>query len=153
MKRLSAVKNFFDNMNRTVLLAIGVIIIAGLVAATFALGDTDQVAEQPDHDVAQQQQEQATDTTTGSEGEETEHEAGSEEENDASQTQATQNDSDGSNGGEAGGNDQEGSNSQAMPSQLADTGPVTPLAAAVLLGASGYFYRRSRNSLDNSRQE
>lgn len=152
MKRLSAVKNFFDNMNRTVLLAIGVIIIAGLVAATFALGDTDQVAEQPDRDVAQQQ-EQGTDATTGGEGEETEHEAGSEEENGASQTQATQNESDGSNGDEAGDDDQEAGNGQAMPSQLADTGPVTPLAAAVLLGASGYFYRRSRNSLDNSRQE
>lgn len=152
MKRLSAVKNFFDNMNRTVLLAIGVIIIAGLVAATFALGDTGQVVEQPDRDVAQQQ-EQETDATTSGEGEETEHETGSEEENGTSQTQATQNDSDGSNGDEAGDDDQEAGNGQSMPSQLADTGPVTPLAAAVLLGASGYFYRRSRNSLDDSRQE
>lgn len=157
---MGRVKDFFNNMNRSVLLAIGLIVIAVLIAATFALGDTDEVAEESNGgDATQQEQQEGGTNGTGENG--GQEGAGGEEANDGEET-AVNPTGDGSNGGtngEEGTQDgevaQTGGNSEgeSMPSQLADTGPVTSAAAALLLGAGGYLYHRSRNDLEERRKE
>ncbi len=158
MARFSKVTDFFNNMNRSVLLALGLIVIAVLVAATFALGDTDEVAEEPGNGDAtqQEQQQEGGADETGENGAEQEDgetngggEAAAEPTEDGSNGEGTESDGEvAQTGGDT--NEDEGGS---MPSQLADTGPVTSAAAALLLGAGGYLYHRSRSDLEEHRKE
>lgn len=141
--KVSNAKGFLDNINRSVLLGIGLVVIAGLVAVAFVLGDTDQVADRSNNEATQQQEENQEAGVSGNE--DTETAAGSED------AESTEEDANGQTTDEEGNNDQEAT-VNAAPSQLADTGPVS-LSAALLLGAGGYFYHRSRNNLEESRKE
>lgn len=137
MDRFSRVKDYVSGISRTAWLALGLILIAVLIAATFAFGDTSDVANQEDNGEVSEQEEQVNgEKVNNEEGEEV---AGTSEEDETVEEEGNENESE----------EQE----EGQPSQLADTGPVAPLAAAFMLGSSGYLYRRSRKNVDRARKE
>lgn len=140
MSMFSRIKDFFNNMDRSVLLGLGLVVIAGLVAATFVLGDTEQVADQSDTETAEQQEEtQEPGQTGGTENETADESNGDPDSEEQAETRSEE--------GAA-----SGVESEQAPEQLADTGPISAIAAAAL-GAGGYVYHRSRSNLRHRRKE
>lgn len=142
---ISKVKDTFNNMDRSVLLGAGLVVIAVLVAATFVLGDTEQVAEENANTESNQQEENQTQTANGVDDGNNETASNTNGAESSEETSGQTGDNTDTNGEEA-------DTSEQAPSQLADTGPVSA-AAAVVLGAGGYMYYRSRNNLRDHRRE
>ncbi len=140
----SKVKDTFNNMDRSVLLGAGLVVIAALVVVTFVLGDTEQVAEEnANTESSQQEQNQTANGDNGGNGET----ASNTDDAESSEEMSEQSDEN------TDASDEEmADTSEQAPSQLADTGPVSA-AAALALGAGGYVYYRSRNNLRDHRKE
>lgn len=135
MGRFDGVRERVNSTSRSAWLALGLIVVAGLVAATFTLGDPDELADTDTDNGAEEQQTQDNGEENGTDN--------GEENGDA-------------NGDEASAEDEateEENGDEEMPTELADTGAALPLAATFLFGGSGYYYFRSRNQVRNAQRE
>lgn len=131
MERFNNFRNYLSNINSSVLLAVGLLIVAGLIAATFIYGE--------DNDTAGNNE-------TNNEVAET---SASNEENSEDNSTEVSNDSD---EGTTNSDNEENSEAAAeAPTELADTGPTTSALAIMSLSTAGYFYRRSQKNLDTER--
>ena len=131
MGRFDGVRERLNSMSRSAWLAVGLVVVAVLVAATFTLGDPDDIADTgTDNGVTEQ-----NDNGNGDEnGEGNSEEDGDDVEN------------------EEGASDNGEDVDQEMPSELADTGAAIPLAATLLFGGSGYYYFRSRKQVQDAQR-
>ncbi|PSO43443.1 hypothetical protein BRC19_00440 [Candidatus Saccharibacteria bacterium QS_5_54_17] len=154
MRWFEGVKDVFENINRSVLLGVGLVIVAVLVAATFVVGDTDQVAEENNNQAETQQE--STEPEQESSGEESGTEEGADQESSSDQNgdgeASPQNGEPRVSSETDENNEQTANNGEQAPEQLADTGPVSA-AAALALGTGGYIYHRSRKNLGARRQD
>ena len=126
MGRFDGVRERISSTNRSTWLALGLIVVAGLLAATFTLGDPDELA-----DTENGNEEQRVD--------ENGEEANGEEVNGEEADEAIEED--------------EENGEEELPSELADTGAALPLAATILFGGSGYYYFRSRNQVRDAQRK
>lgn len=134
------VRNYLGNFSRNFWLALGLIVVAALLAVAFLYGETDEVANQNDRDQAAEEQ------TVNGDGDE---ETAADETEQNGDNGANDADNDVINNGtvaETGGNANV-DDGEALPRELADTGPVVPALAVGALAATGYLYRRSSNEL------
>lgn len=131
MDRWSKVKDYVSSVNRSVLLAIGLVVIAGLIAAVFVYGDND------------------TDTaTTDTNGTTVEETTNGEATGDADAEFGSDDENENENGEETTGANENGEDQPAIPSELADTGPAAPLVAVGMLAGSAYLHRRSKQQIE-----
>lgn len=127
MDRFRQVGENISNMNRSFLLAIGLVVVAVLIAATFIYGDNEgEIASNNNNGNTTSE---VTADDNGDEQSEREDEAGdeSDESNEASVEDGEE-----------------------LPAELADTGPALPAAGMILLGAGGYLYRHSQKQLKDA---
>lgn len=142
MADFSNVRNSLGNVSRNVWLALGLVVIAALLAAAFLYGETDDLANQNGReDVAGEQ------VLDGGDDEEAAAGEVGEEDNDA----AENSDDDGEEVVSTGGDEAAGS--EELPRELADTGPAVPALAIGALSLTGYLYRRSASGLIDLRNE
>lgn len=134
MDRFSNVRNYLNSVNRSVLLAIGLVLIAGLIAAVFVYGET----EDGDTDTNGTQITQETAPNTSDPVAATGEGAENNNENSEATVAADEDETVGESTTET---------ADALPNELAQTGPATPAIALGLLGASAYLYRRSRREM------
>ncbi len=128
MDRFRGARDYISNMNRSLVLVVGLIVVVGLIAASFIYGDTNgDLVSNDDNGNA------VSETTTEENGDG--EEATDEEENGVN--------------GEANGEAEE----EELPGELADTGAALPAAGMILLGAGGYLYRRSRKQLEDANKD
>lgn len=132
MDRFKNLKNYLSNINSSVLLAIGLVIVAGLIAATFIYGET----EDGNGPTANNSEEVTND--------------GDPENDDQSEAQASEEESSTEDNGQEG--EEEASDEQQRPQELADTGPAASALAVMSLSTAGYFYRRSQKNLESERE-
>lgn len=134
MDRFNSFKNYLSNINRSVLLAVGLVIVAGLIAATFIYGEG---GNNDDASVANNDNNGEVVENTGDPDSEATN--GSDEESDSEEGSQVEGDS-------------EATEEQVAPTELADTGPAVPALAIMSLSTVGYFYRRSQKNLENQRE-
>lgn len=121
MDRFRRVGDYVSNMNRSFLLAIGLVAVAALIAAAFIYGDSEG--------------EIASNSNGSSVSSEVSGEDNGEEQSDGEDEAAEES---------TGSEERDG---EELPVELADTGAGLPAAGMILLGAGGYLYRRSQKQL------
>lgn len=148
MNRFDNIKERVGSVGRGTWLMLGLIIVAAVIGAMFAYGEPDELAENSDsNEVVEEDSESQEQSTDGTDAE---------AENGARVADDSEESGSGNDGGEGEDGDQEVGAAEAgqeeVPGELADTGPVLPLAGAMLLGGSGYYYYRSRRQVQDSRR-
>lgn len=147
MANLDNARNYLSNVSRNVWLALGLVVIAVLLAVSFMYGETDDLANR--NDGGEQAGEQAAagsndeEQATGEESEQDGEEAAGSEE--------AANTGDPADGEQTVANT--GADDEALPTELADTGPAIPALAIGALTAFGYMHRRSSSELKNKRSQ
>jgi len=135
MSRYQNIKNQFGDVNRSIWLALGIVVIAALIAATYIQGDmNERVSDNNDNNgtVTQEERENGEDREGAATAENDENNDGEvrDEDNDETAT----------------------GSAQQMPAELADTGPASAALALGAMSATGYLYRRSKNELNRTQQ-
>lgn len=129
MGRFDNLREQISNTSRGAWLALGLIVVAGLVALTFALGEPDELAD-TDADEPAPEEEARDEEDNGVEEDEEERREEDEDEEEAREDEEVADEEE----------------EEVLPGELAETGPGAAMAA-VLFGASGYYFFRSRKQL------
>ena len=134
MDRFSNFRNYLNSVNRGVLLAVGLVVVAGLIAAVFVYGDTNDIADNNNGEQVAEENGVTSDNGEETEAREAEEDEARDEDRDVAGEETVT----------------VGPEGEALPSELADAGPAAPLLAMSLLGGSAYLYRRSKKGVEET---